>query len=75
MSAEILERIKETCGPNGLGLQQEAEEQPRITDEDDGLPSPATPKDVAHIALLYEENKAHMENAKAKLQTREYSVA
>jgi hypothetical protein len=69
MSAEILERIKETCGPNGLGLQQEAEEQPRITDEDDGLPSPATPKDVAHIALLYEENKAHMENAKAKLQT------
>ena len=46
-----------------------------VEDDDTGLPSPATPKDVLHIAVLYEENKAHMESAKAKLQTREYSAA
>lgn len=37
------------------------------------LPSPATPKDVVHIAKLYKESKAYMESAKAKLRTREYS--
>jgi hypothetical protein len=51
-------------------------EIPRITDEDDSeIPSPATWRDVVHIAALYKENKAYMESAKGKLQTREYSVA
>jgi len=34
-----------------------------------GLPPPPTPEDVADIAELYEESKAYMESAKAKLET------
>ena len=70
MSAEILEKGH----VDRVGLAPE--EPPRITGEDDKkeLPSPATRKDVVHIAELYEESKAYMESAKAKLQTREYSI-
>ena len=35
------------------------------------LPPAPTPEDVAHIAALYEESKAYMDSAKAKLETRE----
>ena len=81
MSATILKRIEE----RRLARKSLAPREPfKVTADRDGggdekppggLPAPATPQDVADIAELYEESKAYMESAKAKLQTREPSVA
>lgn len=73
MPAEILGGVDK--GPvNRIGL--DPEEPPTITGDDDeaGLPSPATPADVLHIAKLYEESKVYMQSAKKKLQTCGYFV-
>lgn len=70
MSADILKRIEQRrLGRKGLAPQEPL----GITGEGNvkplALPPPPTPEDVENIAELYEESKAYMESAKAKLQT------